>query len=141
MSSDWYRMDQFSRTIDENFFYPFYEKLSSVAENHPNIAYSAPLIGGIDGLANLVQGTGAVAESGIKGVSNVFWGISTCDKTSLKVGALQVGLGAGLIGVLLIPQVAFRTLRITACMAIDPKETSRQEREKYHKLISQQVSE
>jgi|GEM_PF-4439128 len=141
MILDWNNIDRSSQWIDRHFFYPFYHHLNQVAQNHStSVRLAAPAIGIIDGTASCIQATSGIAEAAIKGVGNSVQAAFLCDPRYLKIGGLQLILGVGVIGASSIPIIAFRTLRITIKMAIDPQETSRVQAENYLSKIEPSTS-
>lgn len=135
MSLDWKNIDKSSRLVDSYFFYPFYEKLNAISREYRFTQLSAPFVGAIDGIASLVQATAGVGESAIKGSRNLLYGGLSCNAESLKRGSLQIILGVGLVGILSIPIIFIRTLRMTAGMLMNPVETTRIQAENYRKKV------
>jgi hypothetical protein len=136
MSLDWNSIDKSSKLIDSYFFYPFYDKLNAISREYRFIQLSAPFVGAVDGVASLVQATGGVGEATIKGSRNLLQGALSCNTESLKRGSLQIVLGGGLVGIVSIPIIFIRTLRITAGMLMNPVETTHVQAENYRKKIS-----
>ncbi len=132
MNFDLGNINQLSSEIDRHFFLPFYESIhKATANNHRFIAIMGPAIGTIDGTASLAQAVGVVGESAIKGLVNTLKGAVTFNWQSLKRGSLQLILGIGVISICSIPLIAFRTMRISVKMMIDPKQTSEQQARNY----------
>lgn len=135
MSMDLKNINQFSKLAECYFFYPFYEKLSQVAQESSMLPWVAPVIGVTDGIASSIQAIGGVAEAAIKGIGNLAKGGITWDSLSLKRGSLQILLGVGVVGTLSIPIIVIRVLRITGGMMFYPKETSEIQAGNYRKNI------
>lgn len=135
MSLDWNNIDKSSKLVDSYFFYPFYEKLNAISREYRFIQLSAPFVGAIDGIASLVQATGGVGEAAIKGSRNLLHGALSCNTESLKRGSLQIILGGGLVGIVSIPIIFIRTLRMTTGMLMNPVETTHIQAENYRKKV------
>ncbi len=131
MALQWENIDQSSKFISSHFFYPFYSNLSPIAQQKPVIALGAPLIGVIDGAVSFVEAISGIGEAAIKGIGNLFQGMIQGDRPRLKRGSLQLILGVGVIGLLALPVIAARVLRITGGMLFFPEETSARQAENY----------
>jgi hypothetical protein len=134
MSFDLERIDQFAGLMNEKFC-RFYEQIATHAASNSHIAYAAPVIGIADMALSSVQAIGGVGEAAIKGVTNVFVGGASCNGTALKMGGAQLALGACVVGVLSIPIIFVRTIRITAKMFADPQNTSEYELAAYRQKV------
>ena len=136
MYLDWNNTNKSSKLIDYYFFYHFYNKLNSISREYRFIQLSAPFVGTIDGVVSLAQATGGVGEAAIKGTRNLLRGALTCNAEDLKRGGLQIILGVGLVGIVSIPIIFIRTLRIMGGILINPLETSNTQAENYRKKVS-----
>lgn len=134
MSLDWDNIDSSAKLINAYFFYPFYQKLNDISKKHPSIRFTAPLVGITDTFATLTLAITNIGECLIKGIGNLFQSILFQDRRSLKLGSLQL-IGLGVISYSSVFIVAFRIVRITIKMLIDPEQTSQQQAENYRKNL------
>lgn len=136
MTFDLNNINQFSTSIDQYFFYPFYEKLYQQAKKYHFIALTSPIVGILDATFSIIQAIGGLVESAIKGLTNIFKGMAALENLSIKRGVLQLILGTGVIGVSSIPIIFLRTLRISIKITINPIQTCEEQLINYRKNIS-----
>ncbi len=123
---------QVSFFFQHRFFYPFYDKLSQVAQQSCIVRLISPVIGITDWIAKLIVVIVSIFEAAVKGIGNVALGAITFNGSLLKLGGLHLTLFIPVRVISILPQLLF-TLLLTIHLILDPEEATRKEAEWHHK--------
>ncbi|GAB4190086.1 MAG: hypothetical protein Tsb0015_11030 [Simkaniaceae bacterium] len=130
MTLDLANINQTQRWFDNNAFYPMYEKLHALSLTHEYIYLAAPFVGLTDGVLNSAETAAALAETTLKGFTNLAGAPFFTDCNAYR-GSLQLLFGIPAIALPAAPHILFRIVRISANFFSNPQDLAFQEKENY----------
>jgi len=137
MFFDLKNINQSSQLIDKQIFLPFYTNLHHFSQKNNSLSLTAPLVGSADGMITLIQGISSVFEAVLKGGCNLVSGTFILDPKSVLLGSVQILLGGGIIGLSTLPLTAWKTLKITLGMIVNPQETTENQKIYYENTVQE----